>query len=42
MTLLSQIKSIAERSHDTLVQDTIGAAALILMLVVTLHLPSFI
>ncbi|WP_264479459.1 hypothetical protein [Roseobacter weihaiensis] len=42
MTLLLQIKMIATRSHDTLVQDALGASALVVMLVVGLHLPSFI
>lgn len=42
MTTLSQIKSIAARAQDTLVQDAVGAAALVVMLVVGLHLPSFI
>ncbi|MDW4497748.1 hypothetical protein R5H30_07135 [Sulfitobacter sp. D35] len=41
MTTLKQIKSIALRSHATLVQDAVGAAALALMLVVGLHLPAF-
>lgn len=42
MVTLQQIKSIAQRSQGTLVQDTLGAVALIVMLVVTLHLPGFI
>ncbi|WP_281361037.1 hypothetical protein [Sulfitobacter maritimus] len=35
-------KSIAARSQDTLLQDAAGAAALIVMLVVGLHLPAFV
>lgn len=42
MTTLLQIKAIASRSHQTLVQDTVGVAALVVMLVVGLHLPTFI
>ena len=42
MSTLTQIKSIATRSHATLVQDLVGAAALIVMLLVTLHIPNFI
>ncbi len=42
MTTLRQIKSIATRAQGTLVQDAMGAAALMVMLVVGLHLPSFV
>ncbi|MDW3221394.1 MAG: hypothetical protein R8G34_00665 [Paracoccaceae bacterium] len=42
MTTLLQIKAIASRSHHTLVQDTVGVAALVVMLVVGLHLPTFV
>ncbi len=42
MTTLRTLKSIATRSHDTLLQDAIGAAALVVMLVVGLHLPAFV
>jgi|TARA_B110000908_G_scaffold151560_1_gene186412 hypothetical protein len=42
MTTLRQIKSIAVRSQDTLLQDAIGAAALMVILVVGLYLPSFV
>ncbi|WP_299736376.1 hypothetical protein [uncultured Roseobacter sp.] len=42
MTTFLQIKVIATRSHATLLQDAAGAAALIVMLVVGLHLPAFI
>ncbi|WP_281278383.1 hypothetical protein [Sulfitobacter sabulilitoris] len=41
MTTLSQIKAIAKRSQHTLLQDATGAAALVVMLVVGLHLPAF-
>lgn len=40
--MLTQIKTIASRSHVTLLQDAAGAMALIVMLVIGLHLPSFI
>jgi len=42
MTTLKFIKSIAARSQDTLLQDAVGAAALMVMLVVALYLPSFV
>ena len=42
MTTLRTLKSIATRSGDTLVQDVLGAAALVVMLVVALHLPAFV
>lgn len=42
MTTLTKIKQIALRSQDTLINDAIGAMALVVMLVVGLHLPSFI
>ncbi len=42
MVTLQHIRSIAERSHKTLLQDALGAAALIVMLVVTLHMPGFV
>lgn len=42
MTTLRTIKTIATRSQDTLLQDTVGAAALIVMLVVGLYLPAFV
>jgi hypothetical protein len=37
--MISQIRATLERSRDTLLQDAAGAAALIVMLVVALHLP---
>jgi hypothetical protein len=42
MTTLRQIKTIAVRSQDTLLQDAIGVAALMVILVVGLYLPSFV
>ncbi|WP_300029881.1 hypothetical protein [uncultured Roseobacter sp.] len=42
MVTLSLIRSVAQRSHSTLIQDAAGAAALVVMLVVGLHLPAFI
>lgn len=42
MTTLKMIKTIATRSQTTLLQDAAGAAALIVMLVVGLHLPAFV
>ena len=42
MTTLKTLKSIVTRSQDTLLQDAVGAAALIVMLVVGLHLPAFV
>ena len=42
MTTIRTLKAIATRSDSTLVQDFIGAAALVVMLVVGLHLPSLV
>ncbi|MBB3994553.1 hypothetical protein GGR95_002199 [Sulfitobacter undariae] len=42
MTFYQTVKAIAQRSQDTLVQDAAGAAALIVMLVVGLHLPALV
>ncbi len=42
MTTLKTLKTIATRSQDTILQDAIGAAALIVMLFVGLHLPAFV
>ncbi|MEW9920756.1 hypothetical protein AB2B41_14165 [Marimonas sp. MJW-29] len=42
MTTLRTLKAIATRSQDTLLQDAVGAAALVLMLVFGLYLPSFV
>lgn len=35
-------KTILARSQDTLLQDAVGAAALVFMLYVGLHLPVFV
>ncbi|GGH18967.1 hypothetical protein SAMN05444007_101165 [Cribrihabitans marinus] len=37
--MLTQIKSVLSRSQGTLVQDALGAASLVVMLVAALHLP---
>ena len=42
MTLYRTLKAIAARSQDTLLQDAAGAAALVVMLVVGLHLPGLV
>ena len=42
MTTLKTLKIIAMRANGTLVQDALGAAALVVMLVVGLHLPAFV
>ncbi len=41
MTTLRQIGSIARRTQATLLCDAAGAAALMVMLIVGLHLPSY-
>ncbi|MEH6390865.1 MAG: hypothetical protein V7763_04340 [Sulfitobacter sp.] len=41
MTTFNTVKAIVKRSQDTLLQDAAGAAALVVMLVVGLHLPAF-
>ncbi|MEX0369162.1 MAG: hypothetical protein AB3N09_00925 [Tateyamaria sp.] len=42
MTTIRQIKDIARRADATLLQDAVGAAALMVMLVVGLHLPALV
>ena len=42
MTTIRTLKAIATRSQDTLLQDALGAAALMVILVVGLHLPGFV
>lgn len=37
--MIAQIKTTIENAHSTLVQDAVGAAALMVMLVAGLHLP---
>jgi len=39
--MITEIKAIVARTSSTLPQDIAGAAALVLMLVVGLHLPGF-
>lgn len=39
--MMTQIKSVFRNSRDTLVQDAIGAIALVVMMVVLLHVPAF-
>ena len=38
--MLSQIKTALTSSQNTLLQDAAGAASLVVMLVVALHLPN--
>ncbi|WP_281282108.1 hypothetical protein [Ruegeria sediminis] len=38
--MLTQIKTALVRSQKTLLQDTVGAASLVVMLMVALHLPT--
>ena len=42
MTTIRSITSIAKRSQHTLVQDACGVAALVVMMVISLHLPAFV
>ena len=42
MKTLTNIKQIAARSQNTLLHDAAGAAALVVMLVVGLHLPALV
>lgn len=42
MTLFRDIKAAAQRSQYTLLQDTVGAAALCFLLIAMLHVPNFI
>ncbi|MFD2739361.1 hypothetical protein ACFSUD_07275 [Sulfitobacter aestuarii] len=42
MTTFNFLKSIVARSQATLLQDAAGAAALMVMLLVGLHLPIFV
>lgn len=41
MTTLRTLKTIAIRSQNTLLHDAVGAAALVVILVVALYLPHF-
>ena len=38
--MIAQLKQTVENTHSTLLQDAFGAAALVVMLVAALHLPS--
>lgn len=40
--MLSQIKTVLTANRDTLLQDAIGAAALVVILLGSLHLPGLI
>jgi len=40
MTTLRQIRASAARAEATLLQDAVGVAALVVILVVGLHLPA--
>ncbi len=40
--MFAQIKTVVARSPETLLQDAVGAAALLVMLVVGLQLPGLI
>ncbi len=40
--MIHQIKTAAARSHETLLGDAIGAAALMVMLMGCLYLPGFV
>lgn len=42
MSSLNALKSIAMRAQPTLLQDAIGAAALVVMLFAGLYLPVFV
>ena len=42
MTTLRTLTRVAARAEATLLQDALGAAALMVMLVVGLHLPAFL
>jgi hypothetical protein len=42
MSTLSELLSAATRTRHTLINDTVGAAALVVILVTGLHLPSLI
>ena len=39
--MLKEIANVMRRSHATLLQDTIGAGALVVILMVALHIPGF-
>ena len=37
--MMTQIKTVIRNSRDTLFQDILGAAALVVMMLVALHVP---
>ncbi len=39
--MMDQIKTVIRNSHATLLQDAVGAAALVAMMLVALHFPGF-
>jgi len=40
--MIAQIKTTLQSSQSTLLQDAIGAASLVVMLIVALHLPGLV
>ncbi|WP_272945274.1 hypothetical protein [Actibacterium atlanticum] len=40
--MLNDVKTVLRRSPATLLQDAVGAVALIVMLMASLHLPSLV
>jgi hypothetical protein len=42
LTMLTEIKTVLARTQHTLFQDALGAASLVVMLLVGLHLPGLI
>ncbi len=40
--MIIQLKTTLQNTQSTLLQDALGAASLIVMLVVALHLPGFL
>lgn len=40
--MMTQIKAVIRNSGDTLFQDAIGGAALVVMLLVALHVPGVV
>ncbi|MGR3838902.1 MAG: hypothetical protein ACU0A2_11185 [Cognatishimia sp.] len=40
--MLRQIKSAIHNSQSTLLQDAVGAASLVVMMLVALHVPGFV
>ncbi|WP_269751604.1 MULTISPECIES: hypothetical protein [Pseudophaeobacter] len=40
--MMTQLKTTLNNTQSTLLQDALGAASLVVMLVVALHLPGFL